>query len=58
MWEIGKDGNRSMYVAKFFKTRVGTSAVYEEAKLSMIAQTYADDFNRKSGVAKTVRHLM
>ena len=52
-----KDGKSSRWVAKFYKQRVETSVIYEDARLSMIAQTYADDFNRKSGISQTVAFL-
>ena len=58
MWDIdAKDGRRSGWVVKFYKQPVDKHVVFEDAKLSMIAQTYADDFNRKSGVRQTVAFL-
>jgi hypothetical protein len=47
-------GHRAMFVAKFYKVPVSKSDVLEDAKLSMVAETYAHDFNRKSGLDKKV----
>lgn len=54
MYEVEPGGHRAMFVAKFYKHRVSTSAVLEDAKLSMVAETYAHDFNKRSGLDKTV----
>ena len=47
-----------MFVAKFYKVPVSKSDVLEDAKLSMVAETYAHDFNRKSGLDKKVNLLL
>jgi hypothetical protein len=56
MWDIDPhDGSTAEYVAKFYKKRgVDKTIIFEDAKVSMIAQTYADDFNRKSGIKHIV----
>jgi hypothetical protein len=56
MWDIDpKDGTRTAWVAKFYKKRsVDKTFIFEDAKVSMIAQTYADDFNRNSGIKHIV----
>ena len=51
-------GHRAMFVAKFYKVPVSKSDVLEDAKLSMVAETYAHDFNRKSGLDKKVNLLL
>ena len=54
MWEVEEDGCRCAFVAKFTKTKVSAESIFEDAKLSMISQLYADKFNRVSGVDKKV----
>jgi len=57
MWEVEEDGCRCAFVAKFTKTAVTAESIFEDAKLSMISQMYADMFNRVSNVDKKVAFL-
>ena len=57
MWEVEEDGCRCAFVAKFTKTAVTAESIFEDAKLSMISQMYAEMFNRVSNVDKKVAFL-
>ena len=54
MWEIDADGTRSPWVAKFYKTKEAKEVYYEDAKLNMIAQSYADDFNKLANIREKI----
>eukprot|EP00282_Hemiselmis_andersenii_P006130 CAMPEP_0114158950 /NCGR_PEP_ID=MMETSP0043_2-20121206/27509_1 /TAXON_ID=464988 /ORGANISM="Hemiselmis andersenii, Strain CCMP644" /LENGTH=250 /DNA_ID=CAMNT_0001254781 /DNA_START=112 /DNA_END=861 /DNA_ORIENTATION=+ len=57
MTEVEEDGCRCAFVAKFTKISVTAESIFEDSKLSMISQLYADEFNRVSGVDKKVAFL-
>mmetsp|Transcript_41107 Transcript_41107/g.64210 ORF Transcript_41107/g.64210 Transcript_41107/m.64210 type:complete len:153 (+) Transcript_41107:152-610(+) len=53
MWEM-EGSSRLPFVCKFYKTRQPKEVCMEDAKLNMIAQSYADDFNRKANVSQKI----
>jgi hypothetical protein len=54
MWEIESNRHMTPHVAKFYKTREDQSIVFEDAKLNMVAESYAHDFNLKSRIPQKV----
>ena len=57
MWEIEKNGHMTPYVAKFYKTLEDDSVVFEDAKLNMVAEGFAHDFNVQSKLPQKVLTL-
>ncbi len=58
MWEIESNSHMTPHVAKFYKTREDESVVFEDAKLNMVAESYAHDFNLKSRIPQKVVQRM
>jgi hypothetical protein len=50
MWEIEPNDQMTPYVAKFYKTVESEETVFEDARLNMVAESYAHDFNVQSKI--------
>ncbi len=54
MWEIEANGHMTPHVAKFYKTLEDDSVVFEDAKLNMVAESFAHEFNIQSRLPQKV----
>ena len=58
MWEVEANGHMTPHVAKFYKTVEDDSVVFEDAKLNMVAESFAHNFNVESKIPQKVSDFL